>query len=191
VTVLPILTIGHDVLHSPAQAVTEVTNELRSLAADMVDTMHAAPGVGLAAPQVGVSVQMFVWHYDDGEISEGVVVNPTLTLKGPWRNRFSGEPAEEGCLSVPGLRFPLARAEQVILRGQDLEGKPVTINAEGWLARIFQHENDHLRGVLYRDRLRRRWRKHADREIAESELLKLPNSWHPERDGSESELAGD
>ena len=187
--VLPIAITGTPVLHRPAAHIGEVTEEIRSLAADMVETMHAAPGVGLAAPQVGVGLRIFVWHFDDGlQLSEGVVINPTLSLSGPWPHRFRGEPDEEGCLSIPGLRYPLARAESAHLRGTNLDGHQVDIRATGWLARIFQHEFDHLRGVLYRDRLRRRWRRLADQDISQSEWLHDRHSWVPGVDGVESDF---
>ncbi len=187
--ILPIAITGNPVLHRPASPVEEVTDELRALVADMVETMHEAPGVGLAAPQVGVSRQLFVWHFDeDGHISQGVVINPTLRLRGPWPNRFRGEPDEEGCLSIPGLRYPLARARRAFLTGRDLDGEPINIHATGWLARIFQHEMDHLKGIVYRDRLSRRWRAEADEEIAQSTWLRTSSSWTPGQDGLESDF---
>lgn len=187
--ILPIAITGSETLHQNASAVDIVTDAIRGLVLDMTDTMHAAPGVGLAAPQVGVGLRIFVWNYEsDGSTHQGHVLNPRLTLRGPWRGRIRGEPAEEGCLSIPGLRYPLARAERARLRGSDLEGNAVDIAASGWLARIFQHEYDHLRGVLYRDRLARKWRQEADVDIAESEFIRSRTSWHPAEDGEESEL---
>ena len=121
----------------------------------MFDTMDKAPGVGLAAPQVGVDLRVFVYDYADDEGNErrGVVINPALE-RGP----ISDEPADpdteiEGCLSVPGERFPLKRAETVVCTGVDLDQNPVRFEADSWFARIFQHEFDHLDGILYVDRL--------------------------------------
>lgn len=187
-SLLPIFTTDSEIVHHRAQPIDIVTDEIRQLAGQMVQTMEAAPGVGLAAPQVGVALRLFVWRYegDDGH-SEGVVVNPRLTLGGRRRNRFVGEPDEEGCLSLPGLRYPLARAERAVLEGHDLDGLPVRVSAEGWLARIFQHEYDHLNGVLYRDRLRRRFRRAADAEwrSLHPEFLR---QWTPGLDGEESDF---
>lgn len=179
-TVLPIHLTGSGVLHAPTSRVETITEQVRALVDDMVDTMHAAPGVGLAAPQVGHSLAVFVWHYesDDG-LSSGVVINPRLRLGGPWDHRFTGRPDEEGCLSIPGLRYPLARAHRAHLTGLDLDGGIVDVQAEGWLARIFQHEYDHLQGILYRDRLRRHWRRLADADIAASSFANTDNTWLP------------
>ena len=168
-SVLPIHITGSPVLHQEAARIETVTDEIRELVADMVETMHEAPGVGLAAPQVGVGLQLFVWHYDDGEsLSEGHVVNPSLRLGGRRQHRWFGTPDEEGCLSIPGERAPLARFERATLTGIDLNGSPVVVEATGWLARIFQHECDHLQGLLYRDRVARRERRLIDASIAEN-----------------------
>jgi peptide deformylase len=121
----------------------------------MVETMHAAPGVGLAAPQVGVPLRLFVYAWTDGDDREhsGVAVNPELWLS-PVRIGEADEDTEsEGCLSIPGERFPLRRADRALLRAQDADGEYFEVEADGWLARIFQHEYDHLDGVLYADRL--------------------------------------
>lgn len=186
--ILPIYLSGAPVLHTPARRIEQVTDEIRALADDMVDTMHAAPGVGLAAPQVGHGLQLFVWHYEwADDVSSGVVINPTLRRRGPWRHRFRGEPDEEGCLSLPGMRFPLARAERAVLTGVDLEGAPLRIEAHGWLARIFQHEYDHLQGVLYRDRLPRRFKREADAEIEQADFAP-GESWLPGDELTESDF---
>ncbi|AVG23806.1 peptide deformylase [Pontimonas salivibrio] len=187
--VLPILTTGTPVLHQRAARVDRVTNDIRALVADMTDTMHEAPGVGLAAPQVGVGLQIFVWRYESDEaLHQGHVLNPRLILRGPWKGRFRGEPEEEGCLSIPGFRYPLARAHRARLVGTDLEGHPLDIAARGWLARIFQHEYDHLQGILYRDRLARKWRKEAEIDIAHSDFINTRDSWTPGEDGQESDF---
>lgn len=186
--ILPISLSGSPVLHAPSRRIERVTDEIRALAQDMVETMHAAPGVGLAAPQVGHGLQMFVWHYEWADtVSSGVVINPSLRCRGPWRHRFRGEPDEEGCLSLPGLRFPLARAERATLTGVNLDGLPVRIDAHGWLARIFQHEYDHLQGVLYRDRLSRRRKREADAEIEQADFVP-GESWLPGADLTESDF---
>jgi peptide deformylase len=153
--VLPIRISGAPVLHSPAAEVTEFDASLRTLVDDMVETMKAAPGVGLAAPQVGVPLRVFVfsWTDDEGQSVSGTVINPTLFISPTPIGEADEDTESEGCLSIPGERFPLRRAEHAILRGVDLDQKPFEIEADGWLARIFQHEFDHLNGVLYADRL--------------------------------------
>ena len=153
--ILPIVITGDPVLHTPAAPVAEITTEIRTLVADMYETMDAAPGVGLAAPQIGVGLRIFVYTYEDedGAPWRGVVINPELWMTPP----VPGDPDEdeevEGCLSVPGERFALRRSENVIVTGTDLEGAPVRIEVDGWRARIMQHEFDHLNGTLYVDRL--------------------------------------
>lgn len=153
--VLPIRISGEPVLHEPAAEVTVFDHDLRTLVADMTETMAAAPGVGLAAPQVGVPLRLFVFAWTDADEvrHEGTAINPVL-----WISPVpTGEPDEdeesEGCLSFPGERFALRRAEHAILQAVDENGEPFEIHADGWLARIFQHEFDHLNGVLYVDRL--------------------------------------
>lgn len=180
---------GDPVLHTPARSIDEVTDALRTLVDDMVETMYAAPGVGLAAPQVGVGLRLFVWHYDDGEaVSEGHVLNPHLVLAGQPRPSWREEPDEEGCLSIPGARFPLARFSHARLTGQTLEGEPLDIRATGWLARIFQHEYDHLQGILYADRLNRSDTREC-REHVRNHGWGVPGqSWTPGLDGEESDF---
>lgn len=154
-SILPIRITGDPVLHAPAVPVDEVTSEIRALVADMYETMDAAPGVGLAAPQVGVALRIFTYSYedDDGQPWRGVVINPRLWLQPLIPGDPDPETESEGCLSVPGERFPVRRSETARLTGTDLEGAPVTIEVSGWRARILQHEYDHLDGVLYVDRL--------------------------------------
>lgn len=189
-TVLPIVVTGHPALHQPAQLVEAPTTDIVRLVADMTDTMHEAPGVGLAAPQVGVSLQIFVWHFDDGEkLHEGHVLNPRLVASGWPRHLLFGEPDEEGCLSVPGLRAPLARYPRARLQGTTLEGEHVDIRAEGWLARIFQHEYDHVRGVVYVDRLSNRRRREVVADARQAGLGTTLTSWTPGVDGEESDFA--
>jgi peptide deformylase len=153
--VLPIQITGEPVLHSAALPVTEFDESLSRLVSDMFETMAAAPGVGLAAPQVGVPLRLFVYDWtDDDEVQyRGVAINPELWISPPPVGEADKDEESEGCLSIPGERFPLRRAELAVLRGIDLDQKPFEIKASGWLARIFQHEYDHLDGVLYADRL--------------------------------------
>jgi peptide deformylase len=142
---LPIRTLGDPVLREPAKPVETFDRALRRLVDDMLETMYDAPGVGLAAPQVGVSLRLFT--YDDGETGPKVMANPELV-------DGEGEIVdEEGCLSIPGPFHPTPRFRRITCRGQDVKGRPVAIEGEGLLARIFQHEADHLDGALYIDRL--------------------------------------
>lgn len=161
--VLPIVITPDPVLHTPAEPVGEITDEIRQLVADMYETMDAAPGVGLAAPQVGVGKRLFVYSYTEDEPWRGVVINPELWIT----PSVPGEPDEdeesEGCLSFPGERFPLRRSPRAVVTGLDLEGQPVRLEASGWKARILQHEYDHLDGVLYTDRLTRKERQICQR----------------------------
>jgi peptide deformylase len=162
VTVMTIKTLGEPVLRTPARAVERFDATLTRIADDMFETMYAAPGVGLAAPQVGISMRFFV--YDDGDEHRGFVANPSLSgLDAP-------ETTEEGCLSIPGPFHPTERSTRVELRGQDLQGRPIEIAAEGLLARIFQHETDHLDGVLYIDRLDAEGRRDVLRQLRQIEL---------------------
>ncbi len=153
--VLPIRITGDPVLHSPALPVTEFDDDLRQLVADMFETMELAPGVGLAAPQVGVGLRVFVYNWvdDDERHWRGVAINPTLLITPTPTGEPDEEDESEGCLSIPGERFPLRRAERAVLTALDLDGQIYEVDADGWLARIFQHEYDHLNGVLYADRL--------------------------------------
>ncbi len=153
-TVLPICITGEPVLHRAAEPVTDFDEALQALVDDMFATMEAAPGVGLAGPQVGVGKRVFVydWTDEDGVRTRGVAVNPELWISPPPIG-VPEEDDEEGCLSIPGERFALLRAERAILRAQDERGEHYELEASGWLARILQHEFDHLDGVLYADRL--------------------------------------
>jgi len=153
--VLPIRIAGESVLHEVAADVTVFDDSLRELVADMFDTMREAPGVGLAAPQVGVPLRVFVYNWtDDADVlHRGVAINPELWISTTPTGEADEDDESEGCLSLPGERFPLRRADKAMLRAVDLDQKPFEVQAEGWLARIFQHEYDHLDGVLYADRL--------------------------------------
>ncbi|PPH45568.1 peptide deformylase [Rathayibacter sp. AY1C9] len=159
--VLPIRIAGDPVLHSPAAPVTEFNDALRTLVADMFETMDTAPGVGLAGPQVGVPLRLFVYDYadDDGTPRRGVAINPELFVTPTPLGEADEDTESEGCLSFPGERFPLRRSERAILRAVDLEQEPFEIVADGWFARVFQHEFDHLDGVLYIDRLEHDYHK--------------------------------
>ena len=153
--VRPIRITGEPVLHTRALPVGEIDETVRELVRDMEETMAAAPGVGLAAPQVGVPLRLFIWnwHDEDGAEHRGTAVDPELWIS-PTPIGEPDEVAEsEGCLSIPGERFALRRAGLAHLHATDLDGRPFDVKASGWLARIFQHEYDHLDGVLYTDRL--------------------------------------
>ena len=158
--VQPIRLFGDPVLRTPADPVRDFDKELRTLVKDLAETMMDAPGVGLAAPQIGVSLRVFTYYVDD---ILGHLVNPSLDLSD------DEEEGEEGCLSFPGLAFPTKRAVRVVAKGMDMHGEPVTIEGGDLLARCVQHETDHLDGVLFIDRLDREQRKLAMRAIREAE----------------------
>ncbi|WP_309102657.1 peptide deformylase [Microbacterium sp.] len=153
--VLPIRIMGDPVLHSPAAVVEEIDDDIRRLVADMFETMDAAPGVGLAAPQVGVPLRIYTYAYvdDDDEPWRGVLINPVLWMAPLEPGEPDPDLEAEGCLSFPGERFPLRRSERVLVTATDLDGADVRIEVDGWRARIMQHEFDHLDGILYVDRL--------------------------------------
>jgi len=150
-----IVIFGDPVLHSPAKPVETFDQELRDLVQDMFETMDAAPGVGLAGPQVGIPLRLFTYGYldDDNRQWRGVAINPELWITPVPAGEADEDEDVEGCLSYPGERFPLLRSPRAILRAVDLDQKPFEIHADGWLARIFQHEFDHLDGTVYVDRL--------------------------------------
>lgn len=179
--VLPIHVTGNPVLHTRAQEVTDFGPELTRLVADMFETVEAAPGVGLAAPQVGVPLRLFIytWTDDDGVLWRGVAINPELWISPTPTGAADDDEDSEGCLSVPGERFPLRRSELAILTAVDLDQQPFEIRAEGWLARIMQHEYDHLEGVLYVDRLEHRHAKAAAKEIRRNGWGVDGLSWTP------------
>ncbi|MBK4346637.1 peptide deformylase [Lacisediminihabitans changchengi] len=182
--VLPIQITGEPVLHSRAREVTSFDDELATLVDDMFETMEKAPGVGLAAPQVGVPLRVFVYNWvdDDEVLWRGVAINPELWISPVPIGEADEDDESEGCLSVPGERFPLRRAELTILRAVDLGQQPFEIRAEGWLARIFQHEYDHLDGVLYVDRLEHSHAKSAAKAIRKNGWGKPGESWLPGTD---------
>jgi peptide deformylase len=153
VAILRVRTFGDPVLRQRAREVEEITDVHRKLIQDMFDTMRDAPGVGLAGPQVGVMERIFVWEFED---EHGVFVNPTIGK----RSRKSEE-GEEGCLSLPGIVGPVDRSYEVVVEGIDETGAPISVEASDWVARIFQHEIDHLDGVLFIDHLSEELRREA------------------------------
>jgi peptide deformylase len=165
--VLKVRRYGDPVLRRRATAVVEVTPEIRRLAEDMIDTMYDEVGIGLAAPQVGISLRLMVVGDAEGQSAQ-VLVNPAITDQGGTVT------AEEGCLSLPGVFAPVTRFEWVVLEAHDLQGRPVSMRARGLRARVFQHEMDHLDGVLFidrlepvaRDRIKRRIKKEGFSEDA-------------------------
>ncbi len=150
--VRPIVTVGDPVLSTPCREVTEFGDELKQLVEDMFATMYAAPGVGLAANQIGVDLQVFVLDCPDSENGTlvGHVINPRLESLGEDREL---ELDDEGCLSIPGPYTDVARLKQIAVTGVDWSGEPVRLEGYGRAARCLQHETDHLAGHLYIDRL--------------------------------------
>ena len=153
-----ILFLPEPILRRKAHKVEKIDPDLKKLIADMIETVRVAPGVGLAAPQVGVSIRVIVVEFGDEEDEEAPkklysLINPEITF--PSEEKVSGI---EGCLSVPGLLGDVDRYTKAIVRGMNRQGKMVKIIAEGWLARIFQHEIDHLDGILYPDRASKVWK---------------------------------
>lgn len=147
--ILPIRNYPDPILREKANPVTQLDPTLQKLIDDMVETLYSAPGLGLAAPQVGQSLQLFVY---DLSVHEGK--HPLIVVMNPQIVETSGEEiSEEGCLSVPNYREQVKRPSRVKLRGIDREGKPIEMAGEGLLARLFQHEIDHLNGTLLIDRL--------------------------------------
>lgn len=159
-TIRPIRIWGDPVLRTPCDPVTTFDAELQRLVDDMFETMYDAPGVGLAANQIGVSLRLFVY---DVEGDKGVVANPVLELSSEEQN------GDEGCLSVPGLSYLRRRAMHVTVAGQDVHGEPITLSGSGLLARCFQHETDHVNGEIYVDKLERDERKAAMKAIREAD----------------------
>jgi peptide deformylase len=176
VSVRPIRLLGDPILRTPAAPVTTFDKELRKLVKELTETMRDAPGSGLAAPQVGVSLRVFTYDVDD-EI--GHLVNPVL---GPFSEQTMD--GEEGCLSLPGLSFELKRPERVVAVGQNMYGDPVVIEGTGYLSRALQHETDHLDGIIFIDRLDKATAKRAKAAIRDAEWFgepapKIKTSPHP------------
>ena len=172
-TVLGIRKFGDPILRSPGLPVVEFDERLAKLVADMRETMLGAPGVGLAAPQVGVPRRLFT--FDSGE-EAGAYANPEILERSD-----ETQEGEEGCLSIPGIYFPVTRAMAVRVRAQTIDGAQVEREGTGLLARIFQHEIDHLDGVLFVDRLEAEHRRDAMRLIREAELGIAHPPEHPAR----------
>ncbi|WP_319758003.1 peptide deformylase [uncultured Sphaerochaeta sp.] len=143
---LDIYTLGEEVLQEKCQKVTKFDNALKILVDAMFDTMDEADGVGLAAPQVGVNQRLFVIHIRGAE--KRAYINPQII-----ETSIETSTDEEGCLSIPGVWHDVQRPARVTVQAQDVEGKVFQVKAEGLLARALQHENDHLNGVLFIDRL--------------------------------------
>ena len=173
----PVRLFGDPVLTTAAQPVTVFDKELRTLVRDLTETMLDAPGAGLAAPQIGVSLRVFTYCVD-GVI--GHLVNPDLDLSEEMQD------GPEGCLSLPGLTFDTKRAMRVVAKGMNMHGEPVVIEGSALLARAVQHETDHLDGILFIDRLDAQARKDAMRAIRDTDwfgaepVVKLsPHALHP------------
>jgi peptide deformylase len=146
----PILKYGEHALQQPAEPVAGITPEIDSLIDDMIETMYGAPGIGLAAPQIGVGLRVFVVDLSVGRDPAALItfVNPE------WVEREGMQLEEEGCLSLPGFTATVARPRRVVVRGLDRQGEPLVLEGSGLLARAFQHEMDHLDGRLFTDRIR-------------------------------------
>jgi peptide deformylase len=155
---------GDPVLTTPASPVVDFDKELRVLVKDLTDTMLDAPGAGLAAPQIGVPLRVFVWDVDE---ALGHLINPVLDLSEEMQD------GEEGCLSFPELRYETPRAMRAVAKGFNMYGEPVVVEGTEFLARALQHETDHLNGILFIDKLSVENRKLAMKEIRESEWFNL------------------
>jgi peptide deformylase len=151
---------GDPVLTTPTLAVCDFDKELRTLIKDLTETMLAAPGAGLAAPQIGVALRVFVWDVDG---ALGHLVNPSLDLSEELQE------GDEGCLSFPDLVYPTPRSMRAVAKGFNMHGEPIVVEGTELLARALQHESDHLDGILFIDRLSDEDRKRAMKEIRESE----------------------
>ena len=160
-SIRPIRLFGDPVLRTPADPVTTFDAELRRLVKDLTETMLDAPGAGLAAPQIGVGLRVFTYHVDDHE--PGHLINPSLDLS------KEEDEDDEGCLSFPGLVYPVKRAWGVVAKGFNMYGDPVTIEGTELLARCIQHETDHLDGILFIDRMDPAQRKAAMKAIRDAE----------------------
>ena len=166
-TVQTIRLFGDPVLRTPADPVTDFDKELRTLVADLTETMLDAPGLGLAAPQIGVGLRVFAYHLDEEQA--GHLINPVLHF--PSDEEQDGE---EGCLSIPGLKFDCRRRQHVVAHGQNMYGDPITVEGTELLARCVQHETDHLDGVLFVERLDAETKKAAMTAIRAAEWFGDP-----------------
>lgn len=161
--VRPIRIIGDPVLRTVCDPITEITPNVKALVEDLLEGVDMEGRAGLAANQIGVSLRAFSWNID-GEI--GYVLNPRIVAL----SEDEYQDGDEGCLSVPGLWFPTERAWYARVEGIDLDGKPVVVEGEELMARCLQHETDHLEGKLYIDRLERKYRVQAMRQLREKGL---------------------
>ena len=166
-SVQPIRHFGDPVLVTPASKVVDFDKELRKLVQDLTETMLDAPGAGLAAPQIGVPLRVFVWDVDE---ALGHLINPILDLSEEIQE------GDEGCLSFPDLVYPTPRALRAVAKGFNMHGEPITVEGTELLARALQHETDHLNGILFIDRLSDADRKLAMKEIRDSEWFGLAAS---------------
>ncbi|MEU9129078.1 peptide deformylase [Kitasatospora sp. NPDC048540] len=177
-TARPITVVGNPVLHRECQDVTSFDAELSALIDDMFVSMEAAQGVGLAANQIGVDLKVFVYDCpdDEGVRHIGHVINPVLEELPAGRRVLDDSP--EGCLSVPTAYMDLARPDYAAVTGQDKDGNPIRVEGTGFFARCLQHETDHLYGYLYIDRLSKRDRKDALKQMAEgtARYATVPNA---------------
>ena len=157
-----VITAENPILRRKAKKIHRFDPSIQKLAEDMFETMHAARGVGLAAPQIAQSIRIFVAEFEDHKVA---MVNPEIV-------KAEGEVMGiEGCLSIPGyIGENIRRAEKIVVKGQDVRGKSIKVNAEGWFARVLQHEIDHLDGILFLDRLDRPEDLREVREEDEEEL---------------------
>jgi len=175
----PVVTVPEPVLREKAKPVRKITPEIQTLIDDMIETMREAPGVGLAAPQVRVGMQVIVVEYAQGSENADAeadaepkppklyaVVNPEIT-----RHSKETEIGNEGCLSIPDYMGEIERYSTVTLKGLDRHGRPFKLKAKGWMARIFQHEIDHINGVLFIDRTDKVWKMEPDEEKEASETV--------------------
>ena len=163
-TIRKIVTLPEPVLRRKARKVTEFGPELQLLIDDMIETMRAAPGVGLAAPQVDIPLRVIVVEYNEDEEEDEEKLPKLYAVVNPEIVRFDSETelGTEGCLSIPGYAGNVDRPLGVTVKGLNRRGQPLKIKANGWLARIFQHEVDHLEGVLFIDRAERVWELKGD-----------------------------
>ena len=168
----PIRIIGDPVLRTVCDPITEITPNVKALVEDLLEGVDMDGRAGLAANQIGVSLRAFSWNID-GEI--GYVLNPRIVAL----SEDEYQDGDEGCLSVPGYGYPLRRALGAVLRGYDVDGNAIEVSARGWLARIFQHEYDHLQGTLYVDRLAQPYADEAQQVIRERGWGSSGYTWTP------------
>ncbi len=166
-----IITLPEPILRRKARKVTDFGSSLQTLIDDMIETMRDAPGVGLAAPQVNTPLRVIVVEF--GDLEDETVPPKLYTVVNPVITRASSElvVGVEGCLSIPNIVGDVERSDAVTIKGKNRHGQPTKIKAEGWLARIFQHEVDHLNGVLFVDRAQRVWRPEETSPEGDSETI--------------------